>query len=55
MLEARRAAEETVSRGPKLAVNVSSHVASQSLAELSLGDFTRTRVREDAGKPPEGR
>jgi eukaryotic-like serine/threonine-protein kinase len=38
MLAARRAAEESVSRGPKLAVNVSSRVtgSSQSLPELSL-------------------
>ena len=57
MLAARRAAEESVSRGPKLAVDVSSRMrsASQSLPELSPGGFTQTRVREDAGKPPEGR
>ena len=51
----RRAAEESVSRGPKLAVNVSSRVDSSSLSELSLADFTQTRVRSDPAKPPKGR
>ncbi|HEY6546957.1 MAG TPA: serine/threonine-protein kinase, partial [Vicinamibacteria bacterium] len=55
LLTQRRAAEESVSRGPKLAVNVSSRVDSSSLSELSLADFTQTRVRSDPAKPPKGR
>ena len=44
MLAARRAAEESVSRGPKLAVDVSSRMrTSQSLPELSLDGETRDR------------
>ena len=52
MVAARRAAEESVSRGPKLAVAVSSRMGSQSLPELSLDEFTQTRVRPGASKPP---
>ncbi len=48
MLEARRAAEESVSRGPKLAVDVASRMgsSSSSVSELSLEDEgTKTRIR----------
>jgi len=46
MLEARRAAEVSASRGPKLAVDVQSRVRSESLPELSLEDAgTKTALR----------
>jgi hypothetical protein len=47
MLEARRATEESVSRGPKLAVDVASRMGSSgSVSELSLEDEgTKTRIR----------
>jgi serine/threonine protein kinase len=47
MLAARRAAERSVSRGPKLAVDVASRVESesQSLSELSLEQGTQTAIR----------
>jgi serine/threonine protein kinase len=51
MLAARRAQEESVSRGPKLAVDVSSRARSASLAELSLDEGALTAVRQ-APKPP---
>jgi len=55
MLAARRAAEESVSRGPKLAVDVASRMGSISVPELSLEDEgTKTRIRAP-GRPPESR
>jgi len=47
MLEARRATEESVSRGPKLAVDVASRMGSSgSVSALSLEDEgTKTRIR----------
>jgi serine/threonine protein kinase len=51
LLVARRAAEESVSRGPRLAVNLSSRMGSQSLPELSLGDLTQTTVRPPRPNP----
>jgi len=56
MLAARRAAEESVSRGPKLAVDVASRMGSSgSVPELSLDEDegTKTRIRP-AGGPPDG-
>jgi serine/threonine protein kinase len=52
MLEARRAAEESVSRGPKVEVDLSGRVpgGSSSLPELSLDDSPKTAVRQDARK-----
>jgi eukaryotic-like serine/threonine-protein kinase len=55
LLAERRAAEESVSRAPKLAVNVSSRVQSQSLPEVFLNEFTSTRIRSAPAKPPEER
>ena len=52
MLAARRAAEESVSRGPKLAVDVSSRMRSGSLAELSLDEALKTSVRSKDEPPP---
>jgi eukaryotic-like serine/threonine-protein kinase len=53
MLAARRAAEESVSRGPKLAVDVSSRMrSSQSLPELSLDQTTETVERPAVPPPP---
>ena len=51
LLAARRAAEESVSRGPKLAVNVSSRMGSQSLPELSLGEYTKTVAKRPGSGP----
>jgi eukaryotic-like serine/threonine-protein kinase len=57
MLAARRAAEESVSRGPKLAVDLSSRMRSRtsagsgaSLPELGLDTGEETAVRPDGGK-----
>jgi serine/threonine protein kinase len=50
MLAARRAAEQSVSRGPKLAVDVASRVESDSLSELSLEQGTQTALRASEGK-----
>jgi serine/threonine protein kinase len=52
MLEARRAAEESVSRGPKVEVDLSGRVpgGSSSLPEVSLDDSPKTAVRRDARK-----
>jgi serine/threonine-protein kinase len=58
LLAARRAAVESVSRGPKLAVDVASRMSGStgaSLPELSLGEEgTRTRVRPTGGSAPDG-
>jgi hypothetical protein len=57
MLEARRAAERSLSRGPKLAVDVASRIGtSGSVPELSLDEDegTKTRIRAP-GNPPERR
>jgi eukaryotic-like serine/threonine-protein kinase len=51
MLAERRAAEESVSRGPRLEVDVGSRVRSESLPELSLGEGTATAFRA-VPKPP---
>ena len=51
MLEARRAAEESASRGPKLAVDVASRMGSGSVPELSLEEGTKTALRPPVGKP----
>ena len=52
MLEARRAAEATGSRGPNLAVDVASRMRSGSLSELSLeAEGTKTALRPPTGKP----
>jgi eukaryotic-like serine/threonine-protein kinase len=56
MLAARRAAEESVSRAPKLAVDLSSRVrtgsrADESLPELSLEEGTRTIARPSGPDP----
>ena len=55
MLEARRAREESVSRGPKLAVDMASRIktsSSQSVPELSLLEGDETAVRPTPGHPP---
>jgi hypothetical protein len=52
MLAARLAAEESVSRAPKLSVDVASRMGSGSLPDLSLGTGTRTAVRPGAESPP---
>jgi serine/threonine-protein kinase len=52
MLAARRAAEATGSRGPKLAVDVASRMGSGSLPDLSLEEEgTKTALRPPIGKP----
>jgi hypothetical protein len=54
MLDERRAAEESVSRGPELAVDVSSRMRSRSregsLPELHLEPADKTAVRPEARK-----
>jgi hypothetical protein len=51
MLEARRAAEESASRGPKLAVDVASRMGSASLPELEVEDEgTKTAIRAGTDK-----
>jgi hypothetical protein len=56
MLAARRAAEESVSRGPKLAVDVSSRMRTghrtEGLHELVLESGEETAVRPDVPKAP---
>ena len=56
MLAARRAAEESVSRGPKLAVDVSSRMRSgnpsESLPELVLDTAIKTADRPEAARSP---
>ena len=56
MLAARRAAEESVSRGPKLEVDVSSRMRSGnrsgSLPELVLDSADDTAIRPPAGRVP---
>jgi hypothetical protein len=54
MLAARRAAEATASRGPKLEVDVASRMRSGSLPELSLEEEGRkTALRPPVGGAPE--
>jgi serine/threonine-protein kinase len=60
LLAARRAAEESVSRAPKLAVDLSSrmrtgHPADESLPELSLVEGTQTIARTPAPDPARDR
>ncbi len=52
MLAARRAQEESVSRAPRLAVDVSSRMRSGSLPELSLDEALQTSVRPEDEPPP---
>jgi eukaryotic-like serine/threonine-protein kinase len=55
MLAARRAAEESVSRGPKLEVDVSSRMRSgnpESLPELVLDTAIKSADRPEAGRAP---
>jgi serine/threonine protein kinase len=53
MLEARRAQEASISRGPRLAVDVSSRMRSGgSLPELSLDEALQTAVRPKDEPPP---
>ena len=52
MLAARRAAEESVSRGPNLDVDVASRMRSGSLPELELESGTHTMVRPQVANPP---
>ena len=56
MLAARRAAEESVSRGPRLEVDISSRMRSgnrsESLPELVLDTAIKTADRPDAARPP---
>jgi serine/threonine protein kinase len=56
MLAARREAEGSVSRGPKLAVDVASRMrsrdSSQDLPELSIDGGTKTAVAPRVPKPP---
>jgi serine/threonine protein kinase len=55
MLAARRAAEESASRGPKLAVDVASRMSGSSLPELEVEDEgTKTAVQSPAGDLPKG-
>ena len=53
LLASRREAEESVSRGPKLEVDVASRMgsASSSLPELSLGESTKTDARLPGSDP----
>jgi serine/threonine protein kinase len=53
MLSARQAAEASVSRGPKLAVDVSSRMRSDNLPELSIEDGLDTGLRPRPTKLPE--
>jgi serine/threonine-protein kinase len=50
---ARRAAEESLSRGPKLEVDVASRMGSGSLPELTAATATRIAVRPAAAPGPE--
>jgi hypothetical protein len=56
MLAARRAAEESVSRGPRLEVDVSSRMRSgnsaENLPELVLDTSIKSADRPDAGRVP---
>jgi eukaryotic-like serine/threonine-protein kinase len=55
MLAARRAAEASVSRGPKLAVDVNSRMRTGSLPEISLDEAAQTALRPAARNPTEPR
>jgi serine/threonine-protein kinase len=52
MLAERRAQQASVSRGPRLAVDVSSRMRSASLPEISLDEALQTSVRSKDEPPP---